>query len=129
MVPSSVAKRKKLRPDRVPCLATKPVVVLATWPVGAETAETPAGGGIVTIKGEAAGCGTPSPLKRVEKQVRKLLSGGGEDDRRARDDAVVGRQTASGARRRRRPAKEARVAVSPEPSGERQWVSREMTPR
>ena len=50
MVPSSVAKIKRLGPEVVPFVTTKSAVPLKTWPVGLAVVPggLPAGGGMVT---------------------------------------------------------------------------------
>src|SRR5438445_12946991 len=58
MVPSSVAKRNKAR---AVLFSRNPVVLLNTWPVGADGGAPPAGGGIVTTMGLAAGAASPLP--------------------------------------------------------------------
>jgi hypothetical protein len=57
MVPSSVAKMKRLAPDFPPAETTKLLVLLNTMPVGAATAPARLAGGVgmVTTSGEFAG--------------------------------------------------------------------------
>src|SRR5712691_207337 len=63
IVPSSVAKMKRLGPAPLLVATTKPLVPLKTLPVGAAVvpAGLPLGGGIVTTSGTAV----PSPLYKV----------------------------------------------------------------
>src|SRR5437660_145359 len=67
IVPSSVAKMKRLGPDPLFPVTTKSLVPLKTLPVGAEVvpAGLPFGGGIVTT----SGIGVPSPLYSVDTPV------------------------------------------------------------
>src|SRR6266487_1352349 len=72
IVPSSVAKMKRLGPETPPSVTTKPLVPLKTLPVGAELVP-PAGGGMVTTSGDAPGdnglTGVPFPSYRVDTPV------------------------------------------------------------
>src|SRR5258708_23445861 len=65
IVPSSVAKMKRLGSDTFFSVTTKSLVPLKTLPVGAEVV-LPAGGGMVTTSGEPTVNGVPSPLYSVD---------------------------------------------------------------
>src|SRR5438552_4001634 len=65
IVPSSVAKMKRLGPDALAPETTKSLVPLKTFPVGAELVP-PSGGGIVTTSGEPTGKGVSSPRYSVD---------------------------------------------------------------
>src|SRR5689334_10997469 len=71
MVPSSVAKMKRLAPAVPPAETTKLPVLLNTMPVGAATAPAGllGGVGIVTTIGEFGGNATPSPVYIGETPV------------------------------------------------------------
>src|SRR5260370_4418765 len=68
IVPSSVAKMKRLGPDPPLPVTTKSLVPLKTLPVGAAGGVPPVGGGMVTtsgIGGEPTWSAVPSPLYTV----------------------------------------------------------------